>query len=182
MDEFLDILTDEGKSTGVIRLKSEAHQLGLFHATVHIWFYTDCGQILMQKRGTQKETFPNHWDVSVAGHIHAGESIDEAAIREIHEEIGLTIDAQQLQEIKIRKNQIIHPNGIIDNEFQHVFISKLETAINELKMQAEEVADLGLFAMDTITECLAGHASKYLIVPAMQADFAFIKENIIKTL
>lgn len=182
MDEFLDILTDEGNSTREVRLKSEAHQLGLFHATVHIWFYTDNGQILMQKRGAQKETFPNHWDVSVAGHIHAGESIEEAVIREVHEEIGLIVDAKQLQEIKIRKNQIIHANGIRDNEFQHVFISKLHTEINELKMQAEEVADLRLFTMDTITDSLAGHSSKYLIVPVMQADFAFIKENILKTL
>lgn len=182
MDEFLDILTDEGKSTSEIRLKSEAHQLGLFHATVHIWFYTDDGQILLQKRGAQKETFPNHWDVSVAGHIHAGELINNAAIREIKEEIGLTIEEKQLHKIKVRKNKIRHPNGIIDNEFQHVFISKLSTTIAQLQMQAEEVDDLRLFKIDTITHALDGNASKYLIVPAMQNDFAFIKENILRTL
>lgn len=181
MDELLDILTPEGHPTEAVRLKSEAHLLGLYHATVHVWFYTESRQVLMQKRGAQKETFPSYWDVSVAGHVHAGESIKQAALREIEEEIGLIIDVNLLQKIKIRKNQIVHPNGIIDNEFQHVFIIKFETDINELQMQAEEVADLKLFNLETIVQTLDGLSTKYNIVPAMKKDFAFIKENILKT-
>ena len=46
--------------------------------------------ILMQRRGS-KQTYPNFWDVSVAGHISSGETIHQGAIREIKEEIGLTI-------------------------------------------------------------------------------------------
>ena len=48
MDELIDILTPEGKSTGKTALKSEAHKNGWFHATAHIWFFTSDEKILLQ--------------------------------------------------------------------------------------------------------------------------------------
>ena len=50
MDELIDILTPEGKPTGKSALKSEAHQKGLYHATIHVWLYTNNKKILLQKR------------------------------------------------------------------------------------------------------------------------------------
>ena len=41
MDELIDILDSEGKFTGTSCLKSIAHKEGLYHATTHVWFYTD---------------------------------------------------------------------------------------------------------------------------------------------
>ncbi|MEP3384912.1 MAG: NUDIX domain-containing protein, partial [Flavobacteriaceae bacterium] len=99
MDELIDILDENGNHVGKTCLKSEAHLKGLFHPTVHIWFYTKDGGILFQKRGKDKKTFPLLWDVSVAGHIGAGEPIIEAAIREVEEEIGLKVLASDLDKI-----------------------------------------------------------------------------------
>ena len=72
MDKIIDILTVTGKHTGKTCLKSEAHQKGLYHQTMHVWFYTEDRKILLQKRALVKKVFPNHWDVSFAGHIGAG--------------------------------------------------------------------------------------------------------------
>ena len=90
MDELIDILDDQGNLTGRNCLKSIAHIEGLNHATVHIWFYTPEGNILLQQRAATKKIYPLLWDVSVAGHVNAGESLLAAAIREVKEEIGLT--------------------------------------------------------------------------------------------
>ena len=90
MIEFVDIWDDEGSPTGEKCTKQFAHKKGLFHPTVHVWFYTSEHSILMQKRGSKKQTYPNFWDVSVAGHISSGETIHQGAIREIKEEIGAT--------------------------------------------------------------------------------------------
>ena len=121
--EYLDILDDNGNSLGHISSKEEAHAKGWFHATVHIWFYTKDGQVLFQKRGANKETFPSYWDVSVAGHVMAGESIKNSVLREVKEEIGLKINTEDLNELFIKKSINIHPNGIKDCEFQNVFSS-----------------------------------------------------------
>ena len=99
MDEFIDILTAEGLPTGNTALKSEAHKKGWFHATAHIWFFTTDDQILLQKRALTKKVFPGIWDISVAGHIGAGEKILQGAKREILEEIGLELQEKDLIKI-----------------------------------------------------------------------------------
>ena len=150
MDELIDILDSEGNHTGKTSLKSVAHQYGYFHATVHIWLYTKDEKILLQKRSPTKKVFPNLWDISVAGHIGAGEAVEEAALREVYEEINLELSQNDLIKIGTRKHQVSHPNGIQDNEFHHVFISELKVAPQELIIQKEEVADLQLFDLDIL--------------------------------
>ena len=175
MDEFVDILTSEGTPTGKTALKSEAHQKGLYHATVHVWFYTNDHKILLQKRASIKKVFPNHWDVSVAGHIEAGESIMSAAIREVKEEIGLTISESGLTKIGLRKDEIVHPNGILDNEFKHIFLCKLTKDLSNLSMQAGEVDDLQLFDVSILKDTTK-HGN--FMVPNMNHYYDFIYEKI----
>lgn len=145
MDELIDILTPDGKPTGKTALKSEAHTNGWFHATVHIWLFTKDEKILLQKRAMTKKVFPGLWDISVAGHIAAGEGILEAAKREVFEEIGLEIQEDELIKIGTRIHQVSHANGIQDNEHHHVFISELKVPIERLSIQKEEVDDIQLF-------------------------------------
>jgi isopentenyl-diphosphate delta-isomerase len=152
MDELIDILTPEGKSTGKTALKSEAHKNGWFHATAHIWFFTSDEKILLQKRALTKKVFPGIWDISVAGHIGAGEEILEGAKREVFEEIGLILEDKDFIKIGTRIHQVNHENGIQDNEHHHVFIAELKTPISELTMQPEEVAGLELWDLKVLKE------------------------------
>jgi isopentenyl-diphosphate Delta-isomerase len=181
-NEYLNILDELGKPTGKICLKSEAHKKGYFHPTVHIWFYTESGQVLFQKRGVNKETFPNYWDVSAAGHVMAGETIEDAALREVEEEIGLSIKASQLHKIDIRKSINIHPNGIKDCEFQNVFLSKLEVTLDELKKQDEEVDGLCLLSLEKFKYFTTHRNEDFKLVPADYSYFKFVIDNIIKAL
>ena len=175
MDEIIDILNSEGELTGKTCLKSEAHQKGLYHQTIHVWFYTDDKKVLLQKRAALKKVFPNHWDVSVAGHIEAGEKIELAAIREVKEEIGISISQIDLLKVGIRKDKIEHPNGILDYEFKHVFISKLNQGLSELTMQTDEIDDLQLFKLSILKDSTK-HGS--FMVPNMNYYYDFIYEKI----
>ena len=175
MDELIDILTSTGAFTGKTCLKSEAHLKGLFHQTVHVWFYTDTKKILLQKRASVKKVFPNHWDVSVAGHISAGERIEKAAIREVKEEIGIDIKESDLQKIGFRKDEIVHSNGILDNEFKHIYVCKLKIEVDQLKMQSEEIDDLQLFELSILKDTTK-HGG--FMVPNMNHYYDFIYEKI----
>ena len=152
MDELIDILTPEGKSTGKTALKSEAHKNGWFHATAHIWFFTSDKKILLQKRALTKKVFPGIWDISVAGHIGAGEEVLEGAKREVFEEIGLILEDKDFIKIGTRIHQVNHENGIQDNEHHHVFIAELKTPMSKLTMQPEEVAGLELWDLKVLKE------------------------------
>ena len=150
MDELIDILTPEGKPTGKTALKSEAHKNGWFHATVHIWLFTSDEKILLQKRAMTKKVFPGLWDISVAGHVGAGEEILTSAKREVFEENGLQLDEKDLIKIGTRIHQVSHANGIQDNEHHHVFITEIKTPLSELSIQAEEVDDIKLFDLSIL--------------------------------
>lgn len=150
-DELIDILDEQGNHTGKTCLKSEAHAKGLFHATVHVWLFTSDGNVLLQKRALTKKVFPGLWDISVAGHIGAGENTLDAAIREVNEEIGFRLAKEKLYRIGTRKHQVAHPNGIQDNEFHQVFMAELTVPIARLKIDLYEVAALKLFPLETLT-------------------------------
>jgi isopentenyl-diphosphate delta-isomerase len=152
MDELIDILTPEGEPTQKTALKSEAHKNGWFHATVHIWLFTSDKKILLQKRALTKKVFPGIWDISVAGHIGAGEEILEAAKREILEEIGLEFEEKDLIKIGTRIHQVTHKNGIQDNEHHHIFIAELKVPVSVLTMQEEEVAGLELWNLTVLKQ------------------------------
>jgi len=164
MDELVDILDEDGNYTGKTCLKSEVHQKGLFHPTIHVWFYTTKGEMLFQKRAHDKDTFPSLWDVSVAGHIGAGEDIPEAAIREVTEEIGLFIEISDLKKIGIFKSTHRHSAALRDREFHHTFLCKLKTPLSELKRQEREVDDLQLVPLTDFREKVA-HNKLHGFVP-----------------
>jgi isopentenyldiphosphate isomerase len=165
MDELIDVLDNEGNKTGETVLKSLAHQKGIFHETVHIWYYTKNGQILLQKRGKEKKTFPLSWDVSVAGHVGAGEQIKAAAIREIEEEIGLLIKENDLQKIGIFKSIQRPSENIMDCEFHQTFIAELKVPVLQLTKQKSEVANLKLTSLLKFSEETWGLANVQKYVP-----------------
>ena len=180
MDERIDIWDDNGHPTGTTAMKSEAHRKGLWHPTVHIWCYQPGGQILLQKRGASKDTFPGLWDVSVAGHIGAGEAPTIAALRELKEEIGLEIREEELEGIGIFQEEHMHPNGIIDREFHHCYLLKLTPPLPQLKLQAEEVSDLKWMPYLRFAEEAWGLARSDRYVPHQSKYYASVLRAIKK--
>lgn len=72
------------------------HIKKLRHRAVHIFIFNPKGEILLQKRSKDKEEYPGYYEASVSGHVLQDESYEEAAIREIEEEIGLLIGEEEL--------------------------------------------------------------------------------------
>ncbi|MFS4457113.1 NUDIX hydrolase [Maribacter sp. 2304DJ31-5] len=171
MDELVDILDPEGNLTGKTAMKSLAHQKGLFHPTVHVWLYTRQGELLLQQRGKNKDTYPMLWDVSVAGHIGAGESITASAIREIEEEIGLHIKPEGLNKIGVFKSVHKHHEDLIDCEFHHTFLSELKVPFGNLIKQESEVEDLTLVPIDQFKTELTDKSKKDKYVPHKTAYY-----------
>ncbi|MEQ8219604.1 MAG: NUDIX domain-containing protein [Arenibacter sp.] len=164
MDELIDVLDADGNYTGTTIMKSEAHRKGVFHPSIHVWLYTKNGEILIQQRAINKDTHPGLWDVSVAGHIGAGEDVTESAIREVKEEIGLKILSKDLQKIGVFQYSYQHHKDLLDCEFHHTFLCELKVPLAKLEMQKSEVADLSLITMPNFQRELESkiHSKKYV--------------------
>lgn len=182
MDELIDIVDAKGIPTGKTELKSIIHQKGLYHNTAHIWFYTSNGEILLSQRSSQKLICPLMWDVSVAGHIDAGETPQQGAIRETKEEIGVSISEENLIKIGVFECFQNYENGIKDFEFHNTFISELRIPFNNLTPQEGEVEALKLVTfqefqilIDTIEK------NNNHFVPSNKAYYQFVLEKIIET-
>lgn len=183
MDEYLDIVDEKSRPTGKTALKSEIHKNGWLHNTVHVWFYTKDGQVLLQQRSHTKEICPLLWDVSVAGHVDAGESIEAAAVRETKEEIGLHINPNDLRRISTQYHEASYFNGAIkDNEFHHVFICELKVPLKDLVPNPSEVEAIKLVSLETFTELALNSSINMHFVESNEGYYHFVNFEIYREL
>lgn len=153
-EEYIDILNADGSPTGKSCLKSDIHSKGHYHDTAHVWFYNGNGEILLAQRSASKIIYPSLWDISAAGHVDSGETIENAAIRETSEEIGIKIRESDLEKIGVYDCFQSYPNGIVDNEFHHTFIAKIDYDLEDLKLDSDEVAQVKFVTIPEFLELL----------------------------
>ncbi|WMI67447.1 NUDIX domain-containing protein [Mangrovimonas sp. YM274] len=182
MDELIDIVTKEGTLTGQSCLKSEIHSKGYYHNTAHLWLYTQKGEILLAQRSFEKAICPGMWDVSVAGHVDAGERIEEAAIRETQEELSLSLHENKLMKIGVFDCFQSYPSGIIDNEFHHTYIAQLLVPLKTLKPQPGEVEALKLVDIETFKDLLDKSGTNNHFVPSNKAYYETVLKAIVNQL
>lgn len=131
--ELLDYYGQEGNHLGTAPRK-EVHQKGLLHHVVHFWMITPGNPewevpglgLWCQKRSPNKADFPNMYDIlAMGGHIDAGESADNAVLRETGEELGIQFKPSQVEGLETH-----HPKdwifpGFIDREIAWVYAARL---------------------------------------------------------
>lgn len=149
-DELLDELNEEGNPTGRTISRNLAHKTGAWHASSHIWMYNKRGEVLLQCRASDLYVYPGLYDISVAGHVPAGQNPDQAAVREIFEEIGLKVDQNQLKKVAVVKvlHKMPEKPEFDSREFDHLYLLRFNRDISKLRLQKEEVSGLKYMDID----------------------------------
>ncbi len=84
------IVVDEADQIIEYRTRAECHANStLMHRTVGVLLTTDNGELVLQKRTMTKDMDAGLWGISAAGHVMQGQTDEEAAHRELREEIGV---------------------------------------------------------------------------------------------
>lgn len=129
--------------------RENVHARGLWHQTFHCWVLNpvvgEKGSLLFQLRHKDKDTFPGKLDTSCAGHLQAGEKVEDG-VRELKEELGLDIPFDQLAYCGVCTEESRPSPGIIDNEFSQVFLYVSPQPLEAYDFQREEIS--GLFFVD----------------------------------
>lgn len=99
-DELFVVVNRQDKVIGY-RTRFECHHnKQLIHRAAGVVIFNNQGQILLQKRGQNKDTDPGLYTISASGHVGKGETYLQAAKRELMEELGVTVTSPLRRKIK----------------------------------------------------------------------------------
>lgn len=180
MMEKIDVLNENGDKTGEVVSREEVHKLGLWHKCIHVWIVNGKGEILLQKRSEQKLTHPNMWTTATSGHLSAGDTSIEGAIRELSEEIGLKVKENELEYLFTVKESGVNDNPkrhIIENEITDVYLIERNVDITELRLQEEEVSEIKWFSYESFKKMVLENDETLVSHKEMQFKILEILKN-----
>jgi isopentenyldiphosphate isomerase len=141
MPELVDIRDEDGRLTGETMLRSEAHRSESWHGVALVWVYNSQGQILLQRRAGHLNTFPEKWDVSVAGHLTASDEPLQTAVRELSEELGLYVKPEDMEKLGEQADTFALVYGKLHREYDFIYAIKQDVNPDDLNLQAAEVLE-----------------------------------------
>ena len=125
--EILDLYDRDLKPTGQTIERGKRVPPGLMIPIVAVYVYNDQGQYLIQKVSPKKGNFYS----TTAGHVQSGErDFAQAMLREMKEEIGLSVTKSELKLVKIRR---------YDYKFTFLYMLKSNVPAEMLHLQKDEV-------------------------------------------
>ncbi|MCK4911472.1 MAG: NUDIX domain-containing protein [Thermodesulfovibrionales bacterium] len=141
--EILEIVDDKGNVLGTAPRDEMHGNPALMHKVVHVLVFNSIGELTLQKRSLQKDVCARKWDTSVGGHMAPGEGIEQAAHREMLEELGIDVPLEFL--------------------YKYVFSSDFETEMvftfrctydGKLRHSREEIDEVRPWGLDEIRDNL----------------------------
>jgi 8-oxo-dGTP diphosphatase len=116
-------------------------------------------QVLLQLRqGTGY--MDGHWAAAAAGHVEAGESVLDAAVREADEELGVTIDPVDLAPL-CAMHRTSAPHGPVDERVDFFFECRRWTG-EPRTVEADKSVALRWFDLDALPEPVVPHERQVL--------------------
>lgn len=150
---------------------------GMLHGASHVWIWRQGKngiELLLQRRAHDKATWPGFLDISAAGHIDAGETPLEAALRETAEEIGLILQPTDLMLLFSCRAYLLPDNSdIIEHEIRWVYAYRWQET--ELHFVDQEVESVEWLSLDEVQAILQGKSDQKL-VPQGDAYFGMLFE------
>lgn len=95
MEELHDIVDRNDRVVGQATF-AEARERNLIIRVVHNWILNSHGKLLFQFRAAHKKSNPRSFDASVGGKLAAGETYDDAVLRETQEELGISASPEHI--------------------------------------------------------------------------------------
>lgn len=141
MRERWDLYDEADKPTDEVILRGERIPKGRYHRVVEAWLRTKDGHFILQKRSKKKKNFPGFWSCTACGSVQQGEEPEEAMIREMAEEMGITLSRDDLT-----------LDRIISEFPAHYYIYKIEKDVREqdVVIDPEEVDDFIFLTADQL--------------------------------
>lgn len=146
MPELMDVLDEKGVRTGKIIARGQMLKDGEYVAMVLIFLCNRRGEYLIQKRSMKKAHLPGIWDVT-AGVVISKEESHNAAIREVQEELGITLAGENIhfwQRLRREK------------AFVDLYFAFADFELSDCRLQEEEVDEVRFVTDKELKKIITG--------------------------
>jgi len=138
-DELWDVYDEERNKTGRLHRRGEPLAKGDRHLSVLVWVRNVNGEYLITKRAPNKG-FPLMWEIT-GGSALAGDDSLSAAIREVREETGLSVEPRKGRCVK---------TYIEEDAFVDVWLFESHFVLEDVLLQEGETCDSMLASEEMI--------------------------------
>lgn len=140
--QYSEVVDDQGHKTGQVLDRQAVHDQQLWHEIVNVWLMNSAGEVLLQLRAPNVELNPGLWDVAVGTHVKPNEDPTDAAVRCVQTELGMALQADDLQHLFNIQTANPLPNGKFHKVLGHVFLLKRDVSLDDLVFKPEKVTEL----------------------------------------
>lgn len=149
------ILVTEGNEPIGTMEKMDAHRKGVLHRAFSIFIFNERNEMLLQQRAKTKYHSSGLWTNACCSHPRPHENTETAALRRLREELGFTTPLTKIFEFQYNA---AFDNGLIEHEYDHVFIG---TYTGKISPNPDEVQDYCYKKLDEIANTIKTHPHKY---------------------
>ena len=143
------ILVDKNDNQLGLMEKIEAHEKAVLHRAFSVFILNDNNELLLQRRALSKYHSPGLWTNTCCSHPRDGESVINAGIRRLREEMGFETEINNLFSF-IYKAEF--DNGLTEHELDHVLLGRYNKAplINKLEVSDWKWTNIEFLKKDVV--------------------------------
>ena len=133
---------------------------GKLHRAFSVLLFNSSGKLLIQKRASEKITFPSIWANSCCSHpLHIDSEVNgidgakTAAKRKMEQELGIEPDEIKLEQLNYMTKMVYKARADkkwVEHELDYIFAIKCDLDINPNKIEIEETKYVNLEELDSL--------------------------------
>ena len=161
------ILVDESDKASGFKSKSECHEgNGTLHRAFSVFIFNPLGQLLIQKRSSNKELWDLHWSNSCCSHPQKNQQMEVAVKRRLKEELGIECPVHYLYKFTYHAK---YKDLGSEHELCHVYVGLFD---GEIKANPEEIDDWKFIKPDDLEERIRNSKKDY--TPWMKIEWEML--------
>ncbi len=139
-----------------------------------LWIYNSQNEVLIAQRSWSKKLTPGKWGPAVAGTVEEGETYLSNIIKETKEEIGISLQEEQLAEFSHKFQDSSH------KYFCQYFIAKIDLPIEKFTIQKDEVEQVRWISIDELSTWVKEDPDQFVkSLPSTLSDFIEYKKGVV---
>lgn len=137
--------------------KLEAHEKGVLHRAFSIFLFNDQGEMLLQKRASEKYHCGDLWSNTCCSHPVKDVALQTCIQAKLHQEMGISAPVEKAFDFTYRAEMA---NGLIEHEYDHIYVGHFNGIPSP---NPAEVSEWRFASMDEIGRDLCARPERYTV-------------------